>query len=157
ALGGRPESVRAHDRTWSLEHGWHPHLHGLLFLRSEALAAPEVEELLWQRWTGLLPPGPRRLGWNGKDSPGALASALRSFKNFCCKSLARASELSGSVQLFTVTQDGCSAAKWQCPSRRGCSCYDCTLQRARRLFGAKLIPKGAPLLDSLRRVSQLLD
>lgn len=45
----KPHSVRAHDRTWSDRHGWHPHLHTLMFLHAE-LEPDRVRELLTRRW-----------------------------------------------------------------------------------------------------------
>lgn len=45
----KPYSIRAHDRTWSERHGWHPHLHTLLFMHGE-LEQDRVLELLTQRW-----------------------------------------------------------------------------------------------------------
>jgi hypothetical protein len=166
AFGGKPESVRAHDRTWSLERGWHPHLHVLLFLQSEHRHAPEstpaeLEELLWQRWSGEPMVGPHRRGWNGRDTPGALASALRTFKNFCNKTLARAS----------VLEDGQSTPCWEKyvlsyagRELRSCGCYNCTVQRARRLFGSRLLPRlsvmlevPSAFLDGIQRVSDMLD
>ncbi len=144
-FGGRPESVRAHDRTWSKERGWHPHLHVLLFLQSEAKSPAELEELLWLRWSGEPIFGPRLSGWNGRETPGALASALRSFQSFCRRTLARAS---------CYAERGTKLEEHAlCSSLRGCLCYGCTLARARRLFGTKLLPKNEPLVDSLRRIS----
>jgi hypothetical protein len=45
----KPHSIRAHDRTWSSEHHWHPHLHALLFLH-EQLDGERLRELLTARW-----------------------------------------------------------------------------------------------------------
>lgn len=62
ALGGKPESIRAHDRTWSNAHGWHPHIHALLFLQGSCISEGELFEVLDERW---------------RDS---LVSSLRAFK-----------------------------------------------------------------------------
>jgi hypothetical protein len=165
-FGGKAESVRAHDRTWSLERGWHPHLHALLFLQSNYRQRPErtpeeLEELLWQRWSGVQPIGPHRQGWPGRDSPGALAAALRSFKRFCAKTLERSSELdAGQVtpcwEIYVATY----AAR----ELRSCGCYNCTVKRARRLFGSRLLPKLSVMLevptaflDGIRRISDMLE
>lgn len=61
-LGGKPESIRSHDRTWSDAHGWHPHLHCLLFTPREGLDERELAALIDRRW------------------PKKLASALKSFR-----------------------------------------------------------------------------
>lgn len=46
----KPHSVRAHDRTWSLEHGFHPHLHCLLFLHQPVESEEWLREKLLARW-----------------------------------------------------------------------------------------------------------
>jgi len=46
----KPYSVRAHDRTWSLEHAFHPHLHCLLFLHQAAESEEWLREKLFARW-----------------------------------------------------------------------------------------------------------
>lgn len=46
----KPHSVRAHDRTWSLEHGFHPHLHCLLFLHRAAESEEWLRAKLFERW-----------------------------------------------------------------------------------------------------------
>lgn len=45
----KPWSIRAHDRTASVRHSWHPHLHALLFLHAD-LEESRVRELLSRRW-----------------------------------------------------------------------------------------------------------
>lgn len=54
ALGGKPETIRAHDRTWSEKNGWHPHLHSLLFVRNAGLATEDLAALLDKRWPRML-------------------------------------------------------------------------------------------------------
>jgi hypothetical protein len=125
--GGKPESIRAHDRTWSREYGWHPHLHVLFFRQSEAQTAAELEASLYKRWTE------------------SLGTALRSMKRFCRKTLANAAQW----ELLQRANFG----GW-CVGFR-CTCESCTRVRARRMFG-RLIRKNEPLLDSIRRVSGLL-
>lgn len=49
----KPHSIRAHDRTWSLENGFHPHLHCLLFLH-EQVEESRLWELLHARWAECL-------------------------------------------------------------------------------------------------------
>ncbi len=141
-LGGKPESVRAHDRTWSKEHGWHPHLHGLLFLQGNGHTAAELEELVWQRWTGreAVTVGPV-VQYAPSKRRGALGGALHRMKNFCAKTLACAARIESQ----------------KCESVRGCLCLECVTARAKRLFGSRLIPKRAPLFESIRRLSQTLD
>lgn len=123
--GGKPESIRAHDRTWSREYGWHPHLHVLFFRRSLAQSETELRETLSDRW------------------PDALATALRSMKRFCRRTLARAA-----TDLVAPCVKNASAGR--------CHCLECTTVRARRMFGGKLISRRAPLLDSVHRLSDLL-
>jgi len=53
-LGGKPESIRAHDRTWSDAHGWHPHVHSLMFVGDAGLEPAELARLLDKRWPKLL-------------------------------------------------------------------------------------------------------
>jgi len=45
----KPWSIRAHDRTASERHRWHPHLHVLLFLHAD-IPDDRVRELLSRRW-----------------------------------------------------------------------------------------------------------
>jgi hypothetical protein len=61
-LGGKPESIRAHDRTWSYARGWHPHVHCLLFVQSAAVDESELRAELDRRW------------------PASLRRALKSFR-----------------------------------------------------------------------------
>ena len=69
-LGGKPESIRSHDRTWSNAHGWHPHLHCLLFTPREGVDERELAALIDRRW------------------PTKLASALKSFRALANRILA---------------------------------------------------------------------
>ena len=145
-LGGKPESVRAHDRTWSLEQGWHPHLHSLLFLQSDGLTIEQLRALLASRWVG------------------ALGEGLRRMKRCTKRILARASQLSvlcfdQRIGIGCTGREGCSClpcARRELKTKR-CPCQACATMRARRVFGARLVPKAQPLVESMRRLSQLLD
>lgn len=53
-LGGKPECIRAHDRTWSNQHGWHPHIHALLFASDSAFSEADLAALLDVRWPRVL-------------------------------------------------------------------------------------------------------
>lgn len=46
--GGKPHQIHAHDKTWSEEEGFHPHLHSLLFF--PRAPSDEVASLLRERW-----------------------------------------------------------------------------------------------------------
>lgn len=70
-LGGKPESIRAHDRTWSKERGWHPHAHALLFVQRAELDTGELAAMFDRRW------------------PKLLASSLRRFKTQCLRIITR--------------------------------------------------------------------
>ena len=74
-LGGKPESVRAHDRTASFQRGWHPHIHSLLFVENAELSADELAALLDDRW------------------PKVLRAALRRMKSLVKRILTRSSKL----------------------------------------------------------------
>lgn len=65
SLGGKPETIRAQDRTWSDERGFHPHLHALFFLPREGTSDDDLREVLNDRW------------------PASLRSSLRRFKRTC--------------------------------------------------------------------------
>jgi hypothetical protein len=69
-LGGKPESIRAHDRTWSAVRGWHPHVHCLLFMQHEGTSEADLAAMLDERW------------------PDCLAAALRSFRKMAYRVLA---------------------------------------------------------------------
>ena len=164
-LGGKPESIRAHDRTWSLERGWHPHLHALVFLRSDTHTESQLRDLLAVRW--------------GE----ALGQALRRMKSFCKRTLARAAQLTELCFEKRVAFDCLIGSEfWTdamkrsiessgevpapiCPCLRcarkrlktkRCPCEACNTVRARRIFGSRLVPKNQPLLESVRRMSTLL-
>lgn len=163
-LGGKPESVRAHDRTWSYEKGWHPHLHSLLFLRTERHTEDELQHMLACRWVE------------------ALGEGLRRMQRFCSRTLARASQLSElcfdqrvAFQCLRGTDDFKADAQraargecappicpcLQCVRKRlrtkRCPCEQCNRRRAKRIFGVRLVPKAQPLLESVRRLSTLLE
>ncbi len=129
--GGKPESVRAHDRTWSFEYGWHPHLHVLFFRQSEAQTIAELRATLDVDW------------------PEALGAALRRMQRFCKRTLGRANEL-------MLPPEHPDAIRCIRGGVTRCKCLSCTTERARRLFGSKLLPKNEPILDGVRRMSTLL-
>lgn len=84
----KPHSIRSHDRTWSREHGFHLHLHCLLFLHQEV----DEKKVLWlvrRRWRV------------------CLRQTLKTFKQLCRRTMRegeamrdRVSKVFGS-QLFT--------------------------------------------------------
>lgn len=74
-LGGKPESVRAHDRTWSRERGWHPHVHSLLFTGNAELDEKDLARLLDRRW------------------PRVLGAALRRMRSLCRRVLTGSSRI----------------------------------------------------------------
>ncbi len=91
-LGGKPESIRAHDRTWSKERGWHPHTHALLFVRNAELDPSELGKLFDKRW------------------PIVLAAALRRFKTQCLRIITRSDQVVWSdvgEKAFPSGQGGC--------------------------------------------------
>jgi hypothetical protein len=49
-IGGKPEGIRAHDRTWSNARGWHPHEHSLLFVQNVGVDDRELADVIDQRW-----------------------------------------------------------------------------------------------------------
>lgn len=163
-LGGKPESVRAHDRTWSFERSWHPHLHCLLFLQSVQYGNEELRELLATRWNE------------------ALGEALRRMKRFCVRVIARAAQLAelcfeerigfscllGTEDFKAMQQEAlradrdlplcpCLACARKRLKTRRCPCSVCQLTRARRIFGARLCPKNQPVLESAKRMRTLLE
>lgn len=71
SIGGRPLTIRAHDRTWSAPRGWHPHIHALLFVGDAGADAAELGKLFNKHW-------PRLLG-----------AALRRFKSLCLRIVTR--------------------------------------------------------------------
>ncbi len=147
-LGGKPETIRAHDKTWSFEKGWHPHIHALMFFQSEKHTDSELTELLAERWAE------------------ALGQGLRRMKRFCKRTLARASQLGelcfdkrigmACIAAPDVICPCVSCARERLKTRR-CPCLECATVRARRIFGVRLIPKVQPLIESVRRMSVLLE
>ena len=153
-LGGKPETIRAHDLTWSLLRGWHPHLHALVFLQSEKHTIGELRDLFAARWAE------------------ALGQGLRRMQRFCKRTLARASQLEemcfdkrgGLACVLGTTVPGevippacpCVACARKRLKTRRCPCLACAMVRARRIFGVRLVPKAQPLVESLRRMSTLL-
>lgn len=74
-LGGKPETIRAHDRTWSAPRGWHPHIHALLFVDNPAVGASELAALFDRHW------------------PRLLAAALKRFKSLCLRIITRSDRI----------------------------------------------------------------
>jgi len=131
-LGGKPETVRAHDRTWSLEHGWHPHIHALIFLRQVSYTEAELEQFFYDRWCA------------------SLETSLMRFKRFADRVLA------GEPCKHPSECPCCfyGPLPLSVPRERDCPSL---VERARRVFGAKLLPRREPLRDSMQRISGLLD
>jgi len=125
-IGGRPESVRAHDLTWSLEHGWHPHLHCILFLPYGCHNLEKLHRILDQRW---------------RES---LVSTLRSLKHSLIK-----------VMMRVPCEFGCAEcrARGECPvlRERVVKLFGTKLIRAKNSRG-----EDTKLLDEARRVLRLL-
>lgn len=168
-LGGKPEGVRVFDWTYSVEHGWHPHLHVILYLQTTELMGlqpapgfefpgspsddPAVETMralesrLFVRWCQ------------------SLRTSLDRMDRFCARVLG--------VEPINLTDNpflrrpgrGCGQQKDR-PGRPRCTaCYpddgiltECAhlRERAKRLFGSKKVPKGDPLDKSVRALRDQL-
>ena len=164
SIGGRPESVRAMDQTWSEEHGWHPHIHGVIFAQREGTSDEELAEVLHERWTG------------------GLRAALKRFRRLCKRILGGTPCRVVDCPVCTGAKDGAALTPAELREhdllvattrRRGepCGVVNCRLcsgereirefpdecphyrERATRVFGTKLIPRRLPLRESVRRVS----
>lgn len=139
--GGKPETVRGHDRTWSKRHGWHPHLHSLFFLQREGLSDAELRELLDQRW------------------PESLGASLRRFRRLAKRILAGAGCGRLDCPVCMHAEDPGAICQCNlCRSEAGLKHRECEhlRDRARRVFGAKLVPRHVPLVDAARQISQAL-
>jgi hypothetical protein len=132
ALGGKPESVRAHDRTWSFEHGWHPHIHALIFLREASYTEAELEQQFFDRWVA------------------SLETSLGRFKRFAAR------VLSGERCKHPESCPCCfyGPLPLSVPRERDCPSL---VERARRVFGAKLLPRRESLRDAMVRIDRLLE
>lgn len=125
-LGGKPESVRAHDRTWSLERGWHPHIHALLFTNNAELGTDELARLLDKRW------------------PQVLASSLRRARALCRRIL------TGSDRIHF---DGPHDEQGTPSERGGCGRRDCRVCQVPFVGPRREIAYAGPLReDESRRV-----
>jgi hypothetical protein len=106
-LGGKPETIRAHDRTWSNQHGWHPHIHALLFARDAGLSTEDLARLLDKRW------------------PRVLGSTLRRFRRQLQRIITRSD---------SVDENGVGSGRGGC-GRADCSVCQVRFQGPRREFG----------------------
>ncbi len=94
-LGGRPETIRAHDRTWSAPRGWHPHIHALLFVENGDVGVDDLTRLFDTHW------------------PRLLAAALRRFKSLCLRIITRSDAVRwdtderGVERAFPSNRGGC--------------------------------------------------
>lgn len=102
-LGGKPESIRAHDRTWSSERGWHPHLHSLLFVRNVDVDTAALARMFDSRW------------------PAMLQQALKRFKNQCLRILTG----SDSIDWEWDDQLQRETGRWEASGEGGCGRPDC--------------------------------
>lgn len=134
---GKPESIRAHDRTCSFEHGWHPHIHALMFLQGKTYSVDVLQLLLDHRW---------------RES---LSGALRSYNRFVdrllrgdpCRTHKR---FRRRLRQGRIIDDSCSACIFgtgECLNQR---------DRAKAVFGSKLIHRNMKLRDALTRVAAML-
>lgn len=133
-LGGKPESVRAHDRTWSDAHGWHPHLHALLFLQREGVSESELFHVLDGRWVEALP------------------AALKRFKRLVYSILTapeRRSKLE--EKIARTTSDAVRARAVRSLARLS---EEHLRDRAMRVFGTKLVPRKSSFDDSIRQLER---
>lgn len=172
-LGGKPEGCRTFDWTYSVEHGWHPHLHVILYMKAKSLVglqyAPDLdpfdpaellqsvdpdvasmkalESRLFVRWTQ------------------SLKTSLDRMDRMTCRVLGlEPLNLTGNPFLRRPAR-GCGRRKAR-PGRPLCTaCYpedgeitECPhlRERAQRLFGCKKIPKGDSLELAIRRVRDSL-
>lgn len=89
-LGGRPETIRAHDRTWSAPRGWHPHIHALLFVDNPDVGAGELAALFDAHW------------------PRLLSAALRRFKSLALRIITRSDAIRWEGErAFPSNRGGC--------------------------------------------------
>jgi hypothetical protein len=161
-LGGKPESIRAHDRTWSREHGWHPHLHAVLFLKREGLSETELRSALLDRWRDCLRAGLRRFVrlskriLAGKPCRDPVCPVCTGAGPVLTAEQVRAHDLGCNGRLCPELGKGCPVCDVpistrlfpdECPTLR---------ERATRVFGAKLIKRRVPLRDGVRQVAILL-
>lgn len=140
-LGGKPEAIRAHDRTWSDAHGWHPHIHALIFVRRLGVADVDMVRVLEERWGSSLAAGLRRMK--------RLATLI-----LTAPGVRRDFELGYHRRARGVATPRQSKAF----ERRIEKLTDEHLgERARKVFGAKLAPARASLHDCMREVLRDLD
>lgn len=140
-IGGKPESIRAHDRTWSDAHGWHPHLHALLFVRPSGLSDVMVREALESRWS---------------DS---LGTALRRMRRLATLVLTAPGERARLEASFHARTRGVARPRFAAVvSRKLAKLSDEHLaDRARKVFGAKLVPQRASVHDCMRELLRDLE
>jgi len=107
AVGGKPESIRAHDRTWSVEKGWHPHIHALLFVQDATIGDAELAALFDARW------------------PALLASTLKRFKTQLLRILTRSDAIDWEWDERTRSETRAHPS-----GRGGCGRSDCRVCQA---------------------------
>lgn len=179
-LGGKPESIRGFDWTFSKEHRWHPHLHVLLFLKSDELALTPADvvadpaELDMDPRELVRPAGPELapdvaamqalesrlfLRWTE-----CLKASIDRFDRMTCRVLG--------VEPLNLSGRGMKRVARGCgrhvdrPGKPRCSaCYpdeggatECPhlRERSQRLFGSKKIVKNDTLDLSIRRIRDAL-
>jgi hypothetical protein len=160
-LGGKPESIRAHDRTWSDAHGWHPHVHSLLFVEGVGLDARELAAMLDKRW------------------PKLLVGALNRFRRLCdriirksgCKRhdcpVCYAPQLGPRREKFLIgpMPDGESRPMWREPRLEpwllapGEQQGECAhfRERGERLFGVRMFPRERRRKDGTKESVSIHD
>lgn len=169
-LGGKPESIRAHDRTWSAQRGWHPHIHALLFVDDADLVGAELAALLDARWPKVLAAALRRFyrlcerilektGCNRPDCPVCYAQRQGPRRSVVFFGPWREHETprvfrDAKLKPFPVPA---GEQQGECPHFR---------ERATRLFGVRMVPRlrrasngvevAVPLDDSIRVVFAML-
>jgi len=140
-LGGRPESVRSHDLTWSAENGFHPHLHCLLFLQDRCDNLEDMHRVLDRRW---------------RES---LVATLRSFKHLLFRIQLRVTcrvewrRVDGRLRRFVDCEHCRRGGDGQCPVWR---------ERAVKMFSSKLFRaknrdgSATTLIGEAQRVTRML-
>lgn len=120
-LGGKPESIRAHDRTWSKPHSWHPHVHSLLFSQNAGLDTGALAAVLDKRW------------------PRVLQSSLKRFRSLCTRIVSRSDKLE-----YRDARDEHGVAS----GRGGCGRTDCTVCMAPFYGPRRWYPVAGPLAEA---------
>jgi hypothetical protein len=169
-LGGRPESIRAHDGTWSAPKGWHPHLHALLFLQSDVtdeVLLGSIESRWWQclatalvSFERLLLRVARKDACGRRDCPVCYAPRLgpvRQRLEWCpleSRAMAPYGPLAHELRWVPIDVLGVVAVP---PSERGRDECPHLRERATRVFGVRLVKKHVSLQDSARQLLTWLE